>query len=128
MRLKPVPEGAPQHASVRARRTALHNEMLAIEEIRGIARIKGKRLEPIQGAEWRRRPFPAIAKEVQYAKCARACRMRVHWSGIPALVMKIPMMTFRRRIAPWIYSFAALRRAVGSAMPLSLRRQFFSCP
>src|ERR1700758_3227320 len=72
VRLKPVAEAAAQHAGGGARRSALHDEMLAVEKIRGVAAIEGKRLESRQRPEGRRSPLPAIAEKIVYAEMARA--------------------------------------------------------
>ena len=45
VRLEPVAKRSPQHAGGRARRSALHHEMFAVKEIRGISGIKRKCLE-----------------------------------------------------------------------------------
>ena len=128
MRLKPVPEGSPHHACIRARRAALHHEMFTIEEIRRISAIERKGLKSIQRTERRRGPFPSVPQEIQHAKCAGSCGMRINRTGIPSLMMEISMMVFRRRVAPWILLLRALRRAISSAMPLRFRRQFFIRP
>ena len=76
MRLEPVAERPPQHARGRARRTALHHEVLPIEEIRGIPGIERKWLEPGKGRKRRARPFPAIPHEIGDAEIAVALRVR----------------------------------------------------
>ena len=66
--LKPIAKTAAQHARRGALRAALHHEMLAVEEIGGVATIERKRLESRKRRERRRSPFPAVAEKIVNAE------------------------------------------------------------
>src|SRR5579872_894444 len=51
MPLEPVAEAGAQHAGSRARRTAFHHEVFAVEEIGRVAAIKRERLESSERRE-----------------------------------------------------------------------------
>src|SRR5258708_8030194 len=128
MWLEPVAERPSQHACGRARRTALQDEVLAIEEICGIPGIKRKWLEPQEGRKQRAGPFPTIPHEIRDAEVAVALRIRSHWNRVPTLEIKIAVPCGWRFRAPRVRAFAAGASAVSGAMPFRFARQFFSSP
>src|ERR1700686_1072951 len=100
MRLEPVAERPAEHARCRARRTALHHEVLAIEEIRGIPGIERKWLESRERRKRRARPFPAIPDEIGDAEVADALRVRSRGNQVPTLEIKIAVPRRGRFRAP----------------------------
>src|SRR5579864_4928536 len=62
VRLKPVAKRAAQHAGGGARRSSFHDVVLAVEEVRGVARIKRKPLEAGKWLELARCPLPPVAQ------------------------------------------------------------------
>src|SRR5580704_3654837 len=125
MRLEPVAERPPQHACGRAWRTALHHEVLPIEEIRGISRIEGKWLKPGKGPERRARPFPTIPRKIGDAEFAVALGKRSSRNRVPALEIEIAVPRGWRFLAPGVCAFAASASTECGAMPFRFARQFF---
>src|SRR5579859_7574088 len=124
MRLKPVPEGSPQHARSRSRRPALHHVVLPIEEIRGIAGIKGHRRESRKWRERRSGPFPAVAYQVANPEGARSFRICSRRYRIPLMKIKIAVPRAGGFFSPWIAPFApALARSISGSMKLRFARQ-----
>src|SRR5260370_1690734 len=125
MRLEPVWERPPQHASGGARRAALHYEVLAVEEICGVIRIEGHGREPRKRRELRPGPLPPVPHKIMNPKRARARGMRADRRGIPRFEIEISPGSAWRFLAPRI---TALPRAVGRSIPgtmkLRLGRQF----
>src|SRR5688572_1115500 len=74
MRLKPVTERSPQHASRCPERSALHDVVPSVEKSGGVARIEWKSLEPVERREGRAGPLPAVADEVGDASIAARTR------------------------------------------------------
>src|SRR5271163_3061911 len=119
VRLKPVPEGSPQHASGSARRPSLHHVVFAVEEIRGIAGVEGHGHKPRERREFRSRPFPPVAHQIVNSKRARSVRMRACWRRIPLLEIKVPTSRARRVVAPRISSLTpALARSISRSVKL----------
>ena len=111
MGLEPISEGPPQHASIGARRAALHHVMLAIEEIRGVAFVKRKRLGIPRRARtgWRSIPsrWPAgRPRRTRFVPCGK----RVDRRGIPAREIEISVLRAGRLRSPREVSFAAIAR------------------
>src|SRR5208282_917859 len=120
VRLEPVPEGSPQHARSRSRRPSLHHIVFAIEEIRGIAGVKGHRHKSGKRLKFRSRPFPPVAHQIVNAKRARPFWMRSRWCRIPLLKIKIAVTRAWRTIAPRKSSLApTLTRSI--SRPVKLR-------
>src|ERR1700674_2339734 len=128
MRLEPVAERPAQHASGCARRTTLHHEVLAIEEIRGISGIERKGLEPWKRRELRARPFPTIPHEIGDAEFTDAVRVRSRGNRIPALEIEIAVPRGWCFRTPGVRVFDAAASAARGAMPFRFARQFFSYP
>src|SRR5437763_493227 len=78
---EPVSERRARHTGCRPRRSALQHEMFAIEEIRGIARVKRKRFETGKWSERRGCPLPAITHHL--GKSAPIIGGRRNGNGIP---------------------------------------------
>src|SRR6267143_2621580 len=72
---EPVAEGRPQKLARGRGRSALDDEMLAVEEVGRVLWIRCHRAEPWKGREYRARPLPSIADHVLGAPRARARRM-----------------------------------------------------
>src|SRR5260370_2721581 len=129
MRLEPVWERPPQHASGGARRAALHYEVLAVEEICGVIRIEGHGREPRKRRELRPGPLPPVPHKIMNPNGARARGMRADRRGIPRFEIEISPGSAWRFLAPGI---TALQRAIGrsirGAMELRFGRQFAAEP
>src|SRR5215471_12575750 len=100
VRLKPVAERRTQHAGRRTRRSALHHEMLSIEEIGGVSAVKRKRLESGVWPEYGGGPFPSVPEHSFDAECTATLRMGVYWSRIPTLEVKISPLRIRNFVPP----------------------------
>src|SRR5580658_3321620 len=109
MRLKPVAKASSQHACGRLRRAALHYIVLAIKEACGISPVKRKGLKSGERGEGRSGPFPAVAKQIEYAKAARALGMAIHGRRIPVREIEVSVDDFRLRCAPRKISFRSAR-------------------
>ncbi len=70
MRLKPISKASAQHTGRCPRASTLHNEVLAIEEIRRVAWVRRHYLEAGERLELRGRPLPALSHQAVEAKCA----------------------------------------------------------
>src|SRR5436853_659687 len=128
MWLKPIAEGAPQHAGGSARRTAFHDVVLAIEEIRRIPAIEGEWLEALEGREQSRSPFPTIAEQVSHTKGALRLRKSANRSWIPSLEIKIPQLVAWRCATPRVRIFSLVLRTISCAVPLRFRWQLLTGP
>src|SRR6202795_5411881 len=128
MRLKPIAEGAPKHAGVGARRSALHHEMFRIEKVGGVALVKREKLQSRQGTKKRCSPLPTVAQKILYTEIAGAYWMPVDGRGVPVLKAKISARVIGGFIAPGILPLASFRRAVSGAMPLLFGGEFFARP
>ena len=118
MCLKPVTKRGPQHARRRARRSTLHNEMLAIKKISRVAAIKRKRLESWERRENRRRPLPTISQHVVHSKSALPRGKRIHRRRIPMFEIKVAECRIWRCAAPREKSFCSVFIAVRGPVPL----------
>src|SRR5271163_703404 len=117
MRLKPVTEGAPQHAGGCPGRATLHHKMLTIKKVRGIPRIKRARAETVKRRKHCARPFPTVAQQIMHTKGAGARGVCANWTGIPMTKIEIPVqfrgLCIAPRITPLLYAFwNAVRRAM----------------
>src|SRR5215470_1113691 len=83
MRLEPVTERCPQHASRGPRRSALHDIVFSVKEICRISGIKRERHETGKRLKWGRGPFPSIAQHVFDAESACSAGMRVNRHRLP---------------------------------------------
>src|ERR1019366_2581185 len=83
MPLKPVAKRPPEHTRVRSRRSSLHHKMFAVKKIRGVTRIKRKRLKSWKRAKNRRCPLPTVTDHIHHAERARTFRMRIDCSRVP---------------------------------------------
>src|SRR5467141_2408518 len=129
MRLEPISERPPQHARCGARRATLHNVVLAVEKICGIARIERHRRKPRKRRELRPRPLPPVPDKIVHAESARARGMRSHRRGIPRFEIEVSPGRARRFLAPRIGPFfPALGGSIRGAMKLRFGRQFASQP
>src|SRR5215468_9848054 len=129
MWLEPVTEGTAQHAGGCARRAALHDVVLAVKEIRGIARIKRHSGESGERAKNGARPFPAVADKIVNAERAGAIGMRTDGNGIPICEIKVAVFVAGRDIAPGVLSLGgAVRRAIGGAVKLLFVRKLAAEP
>ena len=72
---KPIAEAAADELGRRGRRGAFQDEMLPIEEIGGVIRIRRHRLKSVETGEGSRRPLPSIADEVVHSPRAVAFRI-----------------------------------------------------
>src|ERR1700730_4628233 len=132
MRLEPVAKRGPQHARGRARRAALHHEMLAVKEISGVSPVKRKGLKTWKGPEDSGGPFPSVAQQIVYAESALAFGKRIHRHGIPTVKVEIAELfielSIGRLIAPRINSCFSVDSAVSSALPLRFGGKRLPCP
>ena len=128
MRLKPVTECRPQHTCGRPRRTALHDEVLAIKKICGIPAIERKRLESRKRSEHRGCPLPSVAQHSFNSESALSLRISVHRRGIPALEIEVAESSLRSFPSPGIQALALIRSTVRRALPLLFRRQCLARP
>src|SRR5207237_4116830 len=100
MWLKPIAEGAPQHAGDSARRTAFHDVVLAIEEIRRIPAIEGGWLETLEGREQSRSPFQPLAGRSATPKALCACGKGANRGGFHPLELKFPQLLAGAALPP----------------------------
>src|SRR5690242_4466811 len=99
--------------------------MLAVEEVCGIAWIKGHRRESRKRRELRARPFPAVSNKVLNTKRAGASRVGANRRRIPGTKIEITVALRWRLAAPGIKAlFLALRCAIRRAMELRFGREF----
>src|SRR5215469_15407033 len=118
MSLEPVAERRTQHACSRARRSAFHDEVLAIEEICGVSRIERKRFKTGEGREGGGGPLPTVAQKSFHAERAAALGIGVHRGRIPRPEIEVSKSCCRRVVAPWVIALTGARRSVRCAMPL----------
>src|SRR5689334_17373018 len=100
VRLEPVAERSAQHAGSGARRATLHDEVLAVEKVRGVTGIERHRGEARKRAENSACPFPPVADEVVYAESTGTSRMRTDGNGIPIRKIKVAVLCRRCIVAP----------------------------
>src|SRR3989442_7272278 len=81
---KPIAERGPQQLARRGRRRTLHHEVLAVEEVGGVFRIRRHGAKPRKRPKRRARPLPAVPDEILDAPDARAPPMASRRVGIPA--------------------------------------------
>src|SRR4029079_15541743 len=81
---EPVAEGRPQQFLRRRHRRPFHDEMLTVEEVRRVFRIRRHRLETGEGAERRARPFPTVPNQILDAPGTRPYWMCAGGFWIPA--------------------------------------------
>src|SRR5689334_394869 len=105
--LEPVSKGAPQHASVGARRAALHDVMLAVEKISGVTLVERERLESGERLEWRRGPFPSVGEQPVQSEFAAAPRKRIDGRRIPSREVEVSVLGSGRIFTPGERSLAA---------------------
>src|SRR3982074_3618604 len=132
MRLEPVAKRGPQHARGRPRRAALHDEMLAVQEISGVSPIKRKGPKTWKGPEDSGGPFPSIAQQIVYAESALAFGKRIHRHGIPTVKVEIAELfielSIGRFVAPRIDSCFSVDGAICGALPLRFCGKRLPCP
>src|SRR5208282_4875294 len=116
--LEPVAKRRPQHAPSGARRAALHDKVFSIEKIRGVSPVKRKRLESRERGENTGSPLPSIPHHVVNPKSALPRRKSVHRRGIPTAEIKVAESCIGLKVAPGIFPFDPVPRAVGCAVPL----------
>src|SRR3974390_1623247 len=126
--LEPVAKCRPQHARCRARRTALHDEVLAIKEISGITTVERKRLEARKWGKDRRSPLPSIAQHVMHTERALAVGKCIHGCGVPLVKIEVAKLLVGRITAPGIILLAPVGSRIGCAMPLLLCRKCLPRP
>src|SRR2546422_8592946 len=81
---KPIAERGPQQLACRGRRRTLHHEVLAVEEVGGVFRIRRHGAKPRKRPKRRARPLPAVPDEILDAPVARAGGIAARGLGIPA--------------------------------------------
>src|SRR5439155_790695 len=128
VRLKPVSERSAEHAGGRTGRAALHHVVLAVKEIVRVARIERELPEAGEGYKNGRRPLPAVAEQIVYAKSALSVWGRVDRSRIPAFKIEVAKLWLWNVVPPGIQSFRAPRVAVCGPVPLRFSRQRLPCP
>src|SRR2546430_6313392 len=124
MRLEPVAEGASQHTGCCARRSALHAEVLAIEEICGVSPIKRKGLESGKGPKGSRRPLPTVAHETGDAESTVAFGICIYRLGIPIGQIEISQARSWIAIPPRIWPLGTVLSAVRGSVPFRLAWKF----
>src|SRR5579872_776850 len=102
--------------------------MLSVEEIGGVIRIRGHRLESIEASEWSRCPLPAIAGEIVNAPRARARWIRADRHRIPIRESEIAARRIGRLIAPRPLPLFARRCPERSAVILRFGRYAHAAP
>src|SRR5439155_1987751 len=106
-RAEPVPKrGTQQLARSRGRRP-LHDEVLAVEEIGGILRIRRHRVEAGKRRERRTGPFPSVAHEILDAPGARSGWMRAGGPRIPRGKIEHAVLRSWLGVAPRMQAFTA---------------------
>src|SRR5688572_25422104 len=83
-RPEPVAECRPDQLARRRRRRAFYDEMLAIEEVRRVFRIRRHRMKTWERRKHGVRPLPPVADDIVHAPGAAAGRMRAGRLRIPA--------------------------------------------
>src|SRR5580704_1785051 len=128
VRLEPVTEGAPQHACGGARRSALHDEVFAVEEIGGVTAVERKGLEPGERGELGGGPLPPVTQYAVDAEGALASGKRIHRHGIPTSEIKVAERVCRLCAPPRICPLLAVWSGICGALPLGFRGQRLPCP
>src|SRR4029079_9392696 len=108
VRLEPVSEGPAQHAGRRAWAAALHDVVLAIEEIGRIAGIELKRLKTRKRRELGGGPLPPVAHEVGDPERALALSKGADWRRVPTLEIKVSESAIGRFRSPGIRPLRSL--------------------
>src|SRR5947208_10443521 len=106
---EPVAERRPQQLACGRRRGAFHDEMLAIEEVGGVFRVRRLRAKPWKRTERRARPFPAVAHQVLDSPMAGTLWMGAGRLRIPAREVEHAVDRGRRGIAPRVPTLAGRR-------------------
>src|SRR5579863_3801119 len=88
-RLKPIAERSPQHACGGSRRSAFHDVMPVIEEVRRIALVEREGLESIKGCKHGACPFPAVTQQIGNSKSAAAGGEGSSRSRIPIVRVEV---------------------------------------
>src|SRR5690349_19488876 len=120
MRLIPVAEARPDEARGRGPRSTLQNEVLAVEEIGRVFRVRFLRREARKRRKRGIRPLPAVAAELVDAPWAHAVGMRADGNGRPVGKIKIAMAPRRRFTSPCV----RLDRSIGPAKSRALVLRF----
>src|SRR6266567_2005000 len=126
--LEPVAKRRTKHARSSARRSALHDEVFAIEKIGRVTAVERKRLESREWCEDRGRPLPTIAQHVVYAERALALGEGIYRRGIPMAEIKIAEARTKLLVGPWILPFYPVVGSIGGAVPLLFARKRFTSP
>src|SRR5438270_12103699 len=112
MRLKPVAEARSQHASGRARRSAVHHEMFAIKEVGRVTTVERKWLEAGEWTKNRGCPFPTVAEKALHSESALAESMPIHGSRIPMCEVEVPQARIGSIPTPGVASLRAIRTSI----------------
>src|ERR1044072_124525 len=96
MRLEPIAEGTPQHASGGARRASFQHEMFSIKKVCRVTRIEWHWREARQRREYRSRPFPPVSYQIVNSKCARSLGMGSTRRGVKIRKIKVTESRLRQ--------------------------------
>src|SRR5439155_19920602 len=102
VRLEPVAEGAPKHASGGARRACLHDVVFSIKKFRGVARIERHRRKAWQRCKYGARPLPAVPNKIMNPECTHTVRLSSALLSGKMLKIIIAVLRFRWLATPWI--------------------------
>src|SRR5216683_2607556 len=129
MRLEPVSERTAQHACGRSRRATLHHVVLAVKEIRRIARVKRHWRKARKRRELCSRPLPSVPYKIVHTESARTREVCSYWRKIPGMKIEVSSAVIGFFFAPRIAALhRAIRCSVGGPMKLRFCREFSPQP
>src|SRR6185503_1333328 len=102
--------------------------MLAIEKIRRVFGIRHHRRKPGKRTKDRRGPLPTVADEIVNAPRARARGERANGDWVEMHKVKIPALSRRRSLAPWIRLLDPVRGPKRGAVIFGFSRQAAALP
>src|SRR5439155_25311732 len=124
VRLEPVAEGAPKHASGGARRASLHDVVFSIKKIRGVTGIERHRRKARQRCKYGARPLPAVPNKIMNPECTHTVRVSSARRRGKMRKIKIAELRCWRLVTPWIAAlFVRIGDAICCAMELLFARQ-----
>src|SRR5512136_723518 len=127
-RAEPVAERRPQQLAGSGGRSALHDEVLAVEEISRVLRVGRRRAEAGERREGSAGPFPAVADQLLGAPGASARGMTTRRLRVPAGEVEDAVHGRRLLVAPRVPPLAELRGPERRALELRLGRQPQAAP
>src|SRR4051812_33309583 len=103
---EPVSERRPEQLAGGGHRSALHHDVLTVEEICRVLRIRRHGVEAGKRAKNGARPFPSVADQVFDAPGACTLRMTAGTLWIPGREVEDAARGVGLRVAPRVHAFA----------------------